>query len=375
MKITYVLTWAYGMGGTIRTVISQANAMAREGHDVEIVSVLQGSDEPKFPVDPRVRMVTLLDRRGTGDPPDAPPGRYVPEAEPAASAFTAEVEDTVAAAFAQVRDRILVTTRPALNLLSARFTPKSTVRVAQEHLNLGIHRPPVREAILDAYGALDVVVTLTERDQNAYREAFGAALRVERIPNALHTLDVARADPDTKTVVAAGRLSRQKGFDFLIPAFEQVAEKHPDWRLRIYGGGPDKDKLKRAIQKRHLYNHVFLMGKTDAMDKGFAKGSVFALSSRFEGFGMVLIEALSHGLATVSFDCPEGPAEILTDEHDGLLVPPRDVDALAAGLNRVIEDDGLRRDLGEAGLKTARAYGPDSVLPQWERLFADLTGG
>ncbi|WP_019632538.1 glycosyltransferase family 4 protein [Actinomadura atramentaria] len=375
MKITYVLTWAYAMGGTIRTVISQANAMARAGHDVELVSVLRTNDDPRFPVDPAVRMISLIDRRVDKADPNAGPGTVVPPAERIANVFTADVEAVVAEYFGGFHDRVLVTTRPALNLLSARFAPRTAVRVAQEHVNFGTHREELRKVLAECYTPLDALVTLTERDREAYREVFGDALRVECIPNALHTLDVRRADPDARTVVAAGRLARQKGYDMLIPAFAKVVEKHPDWRLRIYGGGQEEEKLRRRVLRDHLYNHVFLMGASSRLGEELPKGSIYALSSRFEGFPMVLMEALSHGLAPVAFDCPSGPREMLTDGVDGLLVPPADVDAFAAALCRVIEDGELRRSLGENALKTAQRYGPDSVLPRWERLFAELTGG
>ncbi|WP_018653640.1 glycosyltransferase family 4 protein [Actinomadura flavalba] len=371
MRLTYVLTWAYAVGGTIRTVITQANAMAAAGHDVELVSVLRTRDEPHFPVDPRVRMVTLIDRRG-GAAPDGAPGRLVPADEPRAGTYTAEVEETVARYLRGVTGGVLVTTRPALNLLAAEHAPARLVRVAQEHLNLGVHRPGTRAAILASYGRLDAVVTLTEGDRVAYEKALGGAVRIEQIPNALHTLDVPRADPSARTVVAAGRLTRQKGFDLLIPAFERVAARFPDWRLRIYGDGEQEARLRGLVRRRHLYNHVFLMGARSNLGAEMTKGSVFALSSRFEGFGMVLAEAMSHGLATVAFDCPEGPGEIITDGVDGVLVPARDVDALAASLCRVIADDQARRALGTAGLRTARRYDPDAIRARWEHLFADL---
>ena len=99
---------------------------------------------------------------------------------------------------------------------------------------------------------------------------------------------------------------------------------------------------------------------------------MFALSSRFEGFGMVVIEAMSRGLAVVSFDCPRGPGEIITDERDGLLVPPGDVGALAAALDRVMSDEALRARLGAAARHTAEAYRPEAIARRWEALLADL---
>ena len=138
-------------------------------------------------------------------------------------------------------------------------------------------------------------------------------------------------------VIAAGRLTWQKGFDLLIDAFVPIAAKHPDWKLRIYGDGVRRAKLKRRIIRQGVYNNVFLMGATQRLGEMMSRASVFALSSRYEGFGMVIVEAMSKGLPAVSTDCPRGPSEIIDDGRDGILVPNEDVagaDARAARADR-----------------------------------------
>src|SRR5690606_24151634 len=164
-------------------------------------------------------------------------------------------------------------------------------------------------------------------------------------------------------------------FHDLIRAFGAVVERHPDWTLRIYGEGPEEPRLRRLIMRSHLYNHVFLMGVHDRLSEQFAKGSLLAMSSRSEGFGMVLLEAMNSGLPVVSYDCPVGPREIITPERDGLLVPMGDADSLAAAIRRLIENEELRRTLGAAARKTAANYDPDVITRTWERLFAELVAG
>ncbi len=167
----------------------------------------------------------------------------------------------------------------------------------------------------------------------------------------------------------------QKGFDLLIPAFAQVVREHPEWRLRIFGTGPRRGQLAGLIEQHGLGGHVALRGRTDRLEEELTDASVYALSSRFEGLPMVMIEAMTHALPVVAFDCPTGPGDVLTDGVDGVLVPPRDVDALAAALSRVIADRKLRVRMGRAALRTSRAYGPDQIMPLWEDLFSELLAG
>ncbi|MEV6865655.1 glycosyltransferase family 4 protein [Streptosporangium subroseum] len=381
MKIRYMLLHAYGMGGTIRTVVNQANAMAAAGHDVEIISVVRRRNEPQFPIDPRVEITALTDQRD-GVRPDSPArkvwrrvrGKMVPQGEFAASYFTERVERAVIDYVSGLDDGILVTTRPALNLISARRTPTCVVRIAQEHINLATHPEPVRKEIVRHYGRLDAVAVLTATDRKDY-QALLPATPVVRIPNAIHTLDQKPSTQDSRLVIAAGRLVSQKGFDLLIPAFAQVVDRHPDWRLRIYGTGPKKAKLKTLIIKHRLGDNITLMGRSNRLDEELARSSLYVLSSRFEGLPMVMIEAMSHALPVVAFDCPTGPADVLTSEVDGLLVPPRDVDALAAALIRLIGDRELRQRMGAAAARTAQDYTPETVTPLWEKLFGELLEG
>jgi glycosyltransferase involved in cell wall biosynthesis len=388
MRIRYVLLHAYGTGGTIRTVFNQANSMAAAGHDVEVVSVVRNRDTPQFPLDANVSVKTLVDRReGATAPGDGLVGRYrerrsrrlstrgpkyVPKGELRSHLFTRDVEEAVIRYLRNLCGGVLVTTRPALNILAARHAAKGVTRVAQEHMNLGTHPKDVRTAIGRHYPLFDAVAVLTHGDRQDY-EDFLPGTRVVCVPNAVHS---AKQQPTTYArpiAVAAGRLVAQKGFDLLIPAFGQVVEHNPKCELRIFGSGEKKNELRALIEKYHLYNHVFLMGHTTKLDEELANASCYVLSSRFEGLPMVMIEAMTHGLPVVSFDCPTGPAEVITDGKEGVLVPPGDIDGLADAMRQLMDDEGLRADMGAAALMTARSsYSPEAVHPQWETLFHEL---
>ncbi|WP_336207406.1 glycosyltransferase family 4 protein [Nonomuraea sp. LPB2021202275-12-8] len=381
MKIRYLMLHAYGMGGTIRTVVNQANAMAIAGHDVEIVSVVRRRTKPQFAIHRGVRLSTLVDQR-EGRLPDSLPrkawrrvrGKMVPRGEFAADYFTERVEKAVMDYVAGLDDGILVTTRPALNLIAARRAAKGVIRVAQEHMNLDAYPDTIRREIARYYGRFDAVTVLTGTNRLQYQELLPKS-RIVQIPNAVHKVDQERSKQDNPVVIAAGRLVPQKGFDLLIPAFAQVVAEHPEWRLRIFGTGPRQAQLIAKIDELGMQDHIALLGRTERLDEELTAASVYVLSSRFEGLPMVMIEAMTHALPIVAFDCPTGPRDVLTDGVDGILVPPRDVDALAAGLKEVVSDQARRLEMGAAAAEAARAYAPDVVMPMWETLFAELLPG
>ena len=379
MKITYLLFNGHGVGGTVRTVFNQANSMVARGHEVHVVTMWRTREETPFPLDERVHLLPLVDMRPSVRDTLTPPAI---EDTSWHSLFPARLSEepesrmrvnALIEYLRGVKDGVLVCTRPTIALIAERFSDPGLVRVVQEHAHLGVHKEVWRREMDSAYPSFDSIVTLTEADQRAYREAFPGA-RVDRIPNALHSLDVPQSSLASKVVVSAGRLVPDKRFDRLIKAFELVVQRHPDWTLRIYGEGPWLERLQRSVLKRHLYNHVFLVGPTRRLEERLAKGSIFALSSRSEGFGMALLEALSCGLPAVSFDCPVGPREIIGHGEDGLLVPPGDIEGLAEGICRLIEDEELRRSFGAAARRKAAAYGPDAVAESWERLYGELEG-
>ncbi|MFF4772862.1 glycosyltransferase family 4 protein [Microtetraspora fusca] len=361
------------MGGTIRTVFNLAGHLAME-HDVEIVSVVREREEPFFPVPPGVRIRYLDDRlpRRKGLLSRFPT-RLVPKEEAAYHWFTLRTDLKLIRYIRGRRRGVLIGTRPGLNLIMSLVAPPEIITIAQEHGNLSGHGPELRKRIARRYGRLDAVVTLTQTDLQAYERALKTRPRLlAQVPNAVTRLTGGRSPLTEKTVIAVGRLTHTKGYDLLIRAWAHVAARYPDWTLRIFGDGPRREKLQASIDKRELTGKVLLMGSVPDVGGELAQSSIYVLSSRREGLPMVILEAMSKGLPVVSYDCPTGPAELITHGHDGLLVKPEKIHAMADAICTLIEDEELRRTLGANALEKAARYDLEVIGARWEELLHGL---
>ncbi len=169
-----------------------------------------------------------------------------------------------------------------------------------------------------------------------------------------------------KQVVAVGRLTHQKGFDLLIEAFHHVVTRLPEAKLTIYGEGQDRQKLQSQISNLNLEANVTLAGVSAEPLSWINEGQIFALSSRFEGFPNVLLEAMNAGLAIVAFDCDWGPSDVIEDGVDGLLVSSGDIRAMSVALERVLTDSRLRDSLGKHAVLKSKAFSFDTVFRQWD---------
>jgi GalNAc-alpha-(1->4)-GalNAc-alpha-(1->3)-diNAcBac-PP-undecaprenol alpha-1,4-N-acetyl-D-galactosaminyltransferase len=171
------------------------------------------------------------------------------------------------------------------------------------------------------------------------------------------------------TVVAMGRMEPQKGFDMLLQAFAQCAQKHPDWSLRIVGQGSELQRLTALVDELRLGDRVSLDPVVKEPERVLRGSDLFVLSSRYEGFPMVLLEAMASGLPVVSFDCPSGPREMIREGIDGVLVPPNDVGALAGALDRLMGAQDERQQLGRRAVEVVQRFGLATVLAMWNEVL------
>lgn len=354
MRICFLVSSGYGMREDARAVLNLAAELAAR-HQVEIISVKRVRETPFFPVHPDVTMRYLVDAR---------PGvrHLLPRGQ-------VRTEVALWRALRALRCDVLVTTRPTLGVQAARHAPRGITRIAREW-----SRPTAPSPVKRAYPHLDAVVTATEGVRQEWARLLDDDLSVHTIPDALPAEPWPRSRLDNRIVSTGGRWVPMEAYELLIRAFAIVADKRPDWRLRLYGGGPGEKRLRALVADLNLHNHVYFMGATPDLAGEFAKASIVAVASRAEAMGMTALEALACGVPVVGFAGPRGPAELLRPGRDSVLVPAGDggVEEYAAALLGLIDDDARRRRLGAGARRTAAAHAAPVVAAQWEELMYGL---
>lgn len=212
------------------------------------------------------------------------------------------------------------------------------------------------------------VVTLTKQDIPFWQKY---AKRIEVIPNMLTITPKKVTDYEVKRVISAGRYMSEKGFDMLLEAWHLLPGEFRDWHLYIFGNG-DRSMYQNIVDKYNMEETVHLMPATNDIAEEFSKSSLYVMGSRYEGFGLVLAEAMSCGLPCVSFDCPYGPREIVKDGEDGLLAKYKDIEDLAQKMALLMSDTELRRKMGEQALRNIARYEPGTIMSQWINLFQNI---
>ena len=212
---------------------------------------------------------------------------------------------------------------------------------------------------------LDCFVVLTEEDKMAWSELQNISV----IPDPLSFLPTHYSPLEKKRIIAVGRYVYQKGFDLLLQAWTKIEKQFPDWELIIFGDG-NREPYEQQMKEFGIdTGRCHLNGPTTDIQQEYVNSSIFAFSSRFEGFGMVLVEAMARGLPIVSFACPCGPKDIVKDGEDGLLVENGDVEAFAKSLSQLMNSPLLCQSMSKAGKANVQRFYMEQVSKQWKALF------
>ncbi|CAM3543361.1 stealth conserved region 3 domain-containing protein [Stackebrandtia soli] len=387
MKITFLLTWADEMGGTELATFNLAANLA-DHHDVDILSVFKTQAEPFFPVDERIPVRYLIDRRTTPQRPiDDPDGLSVTDLSALAGMRSEIIDPGWEKVFNRLSDfamtdaltgldtNVLVTTSPALMAAAVTYAPAAVRTIHAEHRPSQL-RGPTGEPLLIFGPRLDALVSLTDRTREWFAESFKAAAPVlVAIPNAAPAEYVPKSTRTSKSIVLARRLVPDKQVDHGIRAFALIKDRFPDWRLRVFGDGSQLRRLRRITEDLDATDQVEFVGSSPHMADEWAKSSICLLPSRSEAWGLVLVEAFAAGVPGIAYDVLTGPAEIIRHGVDGLLVAAGHVEGLADAMAELMSDPVRLDAMGEAALAGVERFSPERVTASWLDLLERLTTG
>ncbi|WP_176494468.1 glycosyltransferase family 4 protein [Cobetia sp. 5-25-4-2] len=220
------------------------------------------------------------------------------------------------------------------------------------------------------YKRLDNLITLTKKDENRFIDC--NVNNVTCIENWLTFKDKEPSTLINKKAIAIGRLTQQKGFDRLIKDWAEIIKLNPDWQLEIYGEGPEQRNLLFLIESYNLKDSIKIYNFSKNIDSKIRESSLLLFTSRYEGFGLVILEALSLGVPCIAYDCDSGPSDIITDGEDGFLIPYENTDMFVEKATKLMKNSGLRVEFGMQAMKNSLRFSEDKILRKWEDLFNQI---
>ena len=220
----------------------------------------------------------------------------------------------------------------------------------------------------------DAIVVLTEEDRKNYEREVNVKGILRRIYN---PIEIGNGEDicynmKSKIIISAGTLNYNKGFDMLIDVAKIVLKKHNDWRWVVCGEGEERKRLEEKIEKNNLTENLILKGNVSNIEEYYRKSAIFVLTSRTEGFGLVLTEAKKEGLPCVSFRCPVGPSEIILDDINGYLLDCFDIEQMAEKINQLIENQDIRKKFSDNSMVGTEKFNIDKISEQWMELIEQI---
>lgn len=358
MRLLYITNGINGSGGLERVLSVKASYLAEYyNYDVYIL-VLNGTDQNRFyAFSPKIQFHSVAVKGN--------PIQYVKDYKDGIQKIVQEIEPDVISVcddglkaffipqFLKTKAKIIYE-RHVSKLIEAKNTDgfvKTAVTTVKWQL---------MEKLARNFSKFVVLTQGNKKEWTSLRN-------IEVIANPLSFYPSQSSDLNSKIVICVGKIAYQKGQDILVRAWEKVHQHHPDWQLHLYG----KENLKFLNTNSLDHNIHFFPPTKDIMDK-YLESAVYVMSSRFEGFGMVLIEAMACGVPCVSFNCDYGPSDIITDGEDGYIVKKENEQELAEKLSILIKDENKRIRFGKKAKENVRPYNVENIVAQWDQLFKKL---
>ena len=370
MKLVYCIAGTRHSGGMERVLTNKANYWVNHGHEVLIVTTDQCGEAPYFTLDSRVRCVDLAinyeenNGKGIWNKLIKYPFKQYLHRKRLAEILRAENPDCTISMFCNDASFLYRIKEGGRKFLEVHFSRNKRMQYGRSGIWKWADkfRSHLDKKCIRHY---EKFVVLTEEDSALW----GISDNIVVIPNASGIHVDEAASLDAKNVLAIGRLTYQKGFDRLIAAWSMVHDKHPEWRLTIVGDGEEKKNLLHQIKLLGMEDCVVIKSATKDVQSLYMNAAFVAMSSRYEGLPMILIEAQCFDLPIVSFDCQCGPKDIITDGIDGFLVPEGDVGQLAEKMDCLMCDEQLRKRMGCAAKEASHRYDEQVVMEKWKHVL------
>lgn len=366
-------------GGTEFVIVQLANTFVKNGFDVTILCTYY-LGEPVYPVDDRVKIDYLT--------------RFKPNREVLKAAFKKRnilkiVKEGIYAirvlaakklvlikAFRQIKEGTILSSRNEDTILLSLFGQKKVVKIGHIHHNIE-KNDAVTKSLMKRYRHIDAVVFLTEelRDKaEQWTQGRRNQTKYVAIANAITPMTNPIQAKREKVILSVGRLHPDKGYNRLLNAFKVIHASAPEWQLQIIGEGPLLPTLQEQVAQLELTEHVAFLGFLDnqTMRQKMLEGSIYAMTSESEGFGIVLVEAMDAGLPLIAYDVPVGPRAIIANQKNGFLIENNNQTEFVQKALMLIKDKTLREEFGEYSQKVAQKYTIDQVFSEWLLLLESI---
>lgn len=374
IKICYFIPSLWNAGGMERILTIKANYLVQKlGYEVTIVMTNQKNKDPFFELDKSIRLINIPSTSVTDSKEKSLVERLFRNNNKSEykifvkNLLERETYDFCISMMGGAEFGFLPTIKD------------KSIKIAELHFSIGYNKLMSSNILEKIYHYIveqkfyfyarryAKVVVLTKKDKENLIQYVRNTIV---IPNPITVTPETLANNDNKVIIFVGRFEFEKGVDLLLNIWEIVTKQIEGWELRIFGSGSEESEIKKAIYAKKL-SHITINHPTSNISAEYEKASIFVMTSRSEGFPLSLLESMAFGIAPISFDCPNGPKEIIGEKTNGILIENGNIKSFAEKLVDLIQDNDYRKEISTNARKRAAVFSVPEVMGKWIKLFND----